>query len=95
MFAVFFTGLSSDPNFVYTVKLNVLNISRHCLDGEEPIIKQYLKNCLKNTTYKSQKTRDSLVASLDFFFFFADKSTSTAISGMLGVFISSKPRSFT
>ena len=69
MFAAFFAGLSSDPNFVYTVKLNVLNISRHCLDGEEPIIKQYLKNCLKNTTYKSQKTRDSLVASLDFFFF--------------------------
>ena len=70
MFAAFFAGLSSDPNFVYTVKLNVLNISRHCLDGEEPIIKQYLKNCLKNTTHKSQKTRDSLVASLDFFFFF-------------------------
>ena len=36
------------------------------LDG--PIIKQYLENCSKNATYKSHKTCDSLIASLDSFF---------------------------
>ena len=32
---------------------------------EEPIIKQYLGNCSKNATYTSQKTCDSLIASLE------------------------------
>ena len=71
---------------------------------EEPIIKQYLENCSKNATYKSHETCDSLIASLDSFFWretnerirrsadivlFADESTNAARSEMLGVFISS------
>ena len=71
---------------------------------EEPIIKQYLKNCSKNATYKSHEACDSLIASLDSFFWwetnerirrsadivlFADESTNTARSEMLA------PRSFT
>ena len=70
---------------------------------EEPIIKQ-LENCSKNVTYKSHETCDSLIASLDSFFWretnerirrsadivlFADESTNAARSEMLGVFISS------
>ena len=35
---------------------------------EEPIIKQYLENYSKNATYKSPETCDSLIASLDSFF---------------------------
>ena len=71
---------------------------------EERIIKQYLENCSKNATYKSHETCDSLIASLDSFFWretnerirrfadivlFADESTNAARSEMLGVFISS------
>ena len=71
---------------------------------KDPIIKQYLENCSENATYKSHETCDSLIASLDSFFWwetnkrirrsadivlFADKSTNAARSEMLGVFISS------
>ena len=40
---------------------------------EGPIIKQYLENCSKNATYKSHKTCDSLIASLDSFFLVGNK----------------------
>ena len=35
---------------------------------EEAIIKQYLENCSKNATYKSHEKCDSLIVSLDSFF---------------------------
>ena len=71
---------------------------------EDPIIKQYLENCSKNGTYKSHETCDSLIASLDSFFWretnerirrsddivlFADELANAARSEMLGVFVSS------
>ena len=36
-------------------------------DLEEPILKQYLKNCLKNATYDSHATANSLISALNEF----------------------------
>ena len=70
---------------------------------EEPIIKQYLDYCPKNATYTSHETCDSLLSSLDSFFWeqtrnkisrsadivlFADEASNAARSEMLGVFLS-------
>ena len=69
---------------------------------QEPIIKQYLGTCAKNATYISHETCDSLIHSLDNYFFtrsnehikkcddvviYTDKSTSAARKEILGIFL--------
>lgn len=71
---------------------------------QEPIIKQYLETCNKNATYCSHETCDSLIHSLEQFYFeetreriqksediviYADESMSAARKEMLGIFIGS------
>ena len=69
---------------------------------QEPIMKQYLDTCAKNTTYISHEICDSLIHSLDNYFLtksnertkkfddiviYADESTSTTRKEMLGIFL--------
>lgn len=71
---------------------------------EEPIIKQYLRNCAKNAQYTSHETCDGLLTALDEYLWkqtderiqksadlvlFADESSNAARREMLGIFISS------
>ena len=68
-----------------------------------PITKQYLQNCLKNATYNSHATADSLISALSEFIktemdtklrnasdvvIFADEATSVARKEMMGIFLS-------
>ena len=72
-------------------------------DLEEPITKQYLENCLKNATYNSHATADSLISALNKFIkkemntklrnasdvvIFADEATGVARKKMMGIFLS-------
>ena len=72
-------------------------------DLEEPITKQYLENCPKNSTYNSHATADSLLSALNEFIkketdtklrnafdavILADEATSVATKEMMGIFLS-------
>ena len=72
-------------------------------DLEEPITKQYLENCLKNATYNSHATSDSLISALNKFIkkemntklrnasdvvIFADEAKGVARKKMMGIFLS-------